>query len=95
MAGTVQHGAGGEHAHGAEAVGNSADEGLRGAPDDHLDRQRQREYLAAPAEGRRHRRQEQAERGARSEAERADQAAANQDDERRAPADGLHRLVRC
>ena len=69
----------------SETVGDGADERLRGAPDQNLDRQRQREYVAAPAIGRRHRRQEQTKRGARPEAERADQAAANENDERRAP----------
>ena len=71
---------------GAETIGDRAGERLTDAPEQILDRQRQARTRRGPSRCSRHRRQEQAERRARPEADRADQAAADQDHQRRAPA---------
>ena len=61
----IEHDAGAEHAHGAELVGDGAGERLTDAPQQILDREGEREYIAAPAMRTRHRRQKnpKAERG--------------------------------
>ena len=59
----------------AEAVRDHADERLRGAPDQVLDRQGQREHLAARAEVHAHRLQEQAEAAADAERQQDDERA--------------------
>jgi hypothetical protein len=63
----VHGGATGEHPKCAVPVGDRPGEWLRRAPQQVLQGERQREYIAAPAVVRRHRRQEKAERGARPE----------------------------
>jgi hypothetical protein len=81
----IEHRARAEHRHRAEAIRHRTGHGLGGAPQQHLDRECQREQVAAPAVGARHRREEEAEPRARPEAQHRDQAAANQDDGGRAP----------
>ena len=97
-AGDVEQQPADQHPDRAEAVGERARERLAGAPQQHLDRQRQREHVAAPAVGGAHRPEEEAERRARPEGDEADQAAADQDDRRRAPGrqagGGHHAAVR-
>ena len=83
----IENPAAAEHPHGAEAIGQHAGKRLARAPQDVLDREREAEHIAIPAVRLRLRRQEQAERRARPEAEHGDEAAAQHDHERRAPAD--------
>jgi hypothetical protein len=58
---------------------------LARAPQDILDRQRQRKYVAIPVLVDRHRHQKLAERRARTETQHRDQAAGNDDDSGRLP----------
>ena len=80
-----------QHPGGAEAIGERAGERLAGAPQQHFDRQRQREHVAAPAVGGGHRRQKKSEGRARPKADQRDQTSANEDDEWGAPGSELHR----
>ena len=70
---------------GAVAVGEHAGERLRRAPDQVLDRHRQRERLAAPAQVGAHRLQEEAEAVADAHRQGEDQAAADEHGGGRAP----------
>jgi hypothetical protein len=66
-AGGEHQGAGTEHPHGAEAVGDDAGERLADAPQEILEGEPEGEDVPPPMIGLRHRRQEEAERGARPE----------------------------
>ena len=83
----IEHAAGAQHAHRAVAIGNRAGERLTDAPQDVLYRQRQPEHVAIPAVGLGHRREKEAERRARTEAQQRNHAAARHDHGGRAPAD--------
>src|SRR6266849_62088 len=76
---------GADHPHGAEAVGDGAGEGLADAPQQVLDREREGEYVAAPAVRLRPGLEEEAERRSRPEGQDRDQAAADDDHGRGAP----------
>lgn len=50
-----------KHAHCAEAIRERAGKRLTNAPEQHLDRERERKDIAAPSIGLRHRREEETE----------------------------------
>ena len=85
----VENGAGGENPDRAELVGKRAGKRLARAPQDILDRQRERKYVAIPMLVDRHRHQKLAERRARTETQHRDQAAGNDDDGGRLPGGNL------
>src|SRR6185369_6431950 len=87
-AGAVEDGAGREHAARAPFVGDGTRHGHAGAPHQHLQRDREREDLAAPAELLRDRREEQAAARAHAERDEAYDAAAGDDQRWRAPSGG-------
>jgi hypothetical protein len=72
----VENRARAENRRGAETIRHCAREGLGRAPQQHLDREREREQVAAPAVRARHRGEEKAHPRARAEAQYSDQAAA-------------------
>ncbi len=74
-----------DDAGGAETIGESAGERLRRAGNQGLHGGREREHLAAPTVRVGERREKEAERRARPEADHGDQAAAGDDDGRGAP----------
>ena len=86
----VQQPAHGQHAAGAVAVRDPARDRLAEAPDEVLDRDRERERLAIPPAQRRQRVGEQAEARAHAERDQADHAARD-DHQRHAPAHGANR----
>ena len=81
----IKNGAGDDDADSAETIGKPADERLRRAVQQGLQRHRESEGLAAPAVRRADRGEERSERRARAEADRRDHAAAGDDHNRRAP----------
>ena len=83
----IEHAAGAQHAHGAVAIGNRAGERLTHTPQDVLYGQRQPEHVAIPTVVLGHRREKEAERRARTEAQQRNHAAARHDHGGRAPAD--------
>ncbi len=89
--GGIKHRTCAQHFHRAVAVGDHAGERLANAPQQVLDRDRERENVAAPVIGARQRRQEEAERRARSECDDREHTAEHNDHHRRAP--GRH--LRC
>jgi hypothetical protein len=87
----VEQGARGQHQRRAEPIGERAGERLPSPPQQHLDRQCQAELVAPPTVRGIHRREEETEGRTRAEADQADQTAAEQNDERRAPEGSLLR----
>src|SRR4029077_7915339 len=83
----IKHGAGDDHAVGAETIGDAAGEWLSNTPEQILDGECHRKYFAAPVEFLGYRRQEKAQRGPRPKSEHRDQATADDDHGRRAPPD--------
>ena len=74
-----------QHRHRPEAVRHPSGEGLGGAPEQHLNREREREHVAPPAVFAGHRDEKESEPGAHPKAEDRDQATAHEDDGGRAP----------
>src|SRR5215470_16905314 len=81
----VEDRAGAEHGRGAITIRQRAGHRLGRAPEQHLDGEREREYVTSPAVCAGHRGQKEAQPGTRAETDERDQATAGQDEGGGAP----------